>query len=651
MRMATRRSRRCIAIGGATAAVGMALAGAVAFATPGAISAPQITRFTPHLTWDDGETATSYTVQRSAASCAGTFSDVGTPTTDKAFDDTGLQPGGAEDNTYCYRVVGHYADGDRTSTGTASVLYDTTPPPAPDVSAGQNPVAGRPTLTWTSSNQNTYRVSRGGSVVDPSVMPPWTDPAALSPGTYDYSVVAQDQAGNASSAGTVSIIVIPASLTAPRSISAASPTNTVPHLAWEPPVTFAVTSWRIYRDGAVLTTLNDAALGSYDDTSLATQGPHLYAVQAMSGGTAGDLSSSVAVTFDTKPPALDPARATANPNGSISISWPDAVDPSPGAGVASYVVRRADGSSAPPDASSGAAVCALAPPATACTDANTKNDSAYSYAIFAIDGAGNVARREASARASDVVPPAPVTGLEVTRFDRTYARLAWDAPRNTTADVAGYRVLQLRPGDKAPLNPVDGTLVCRNDNRQNTICDALRLVPGKKVTFAVYAYDDVPNYSTPTLISMVPHSIDHTPPHKPTKVKLTHSGLKYTLSWVSPRDLDLSKFRVTLHDKGPAKRPSLGKAVVTGRVLHATFKLKAGQKVYVTLFALDVSGNFSKVSKRIVAPGQAIVAKSKNKNVKKPAKKKPAIKKPVKKKPARKKAVPEKPVSVTIQKA
>ena len=73
--------------------------------------------------------------------------------------------------------------------------------------------------------------------------------------------------------------------------------------------------------------------------------------------------------------------------------------------------------------------------------------------------------------------------------------------------------------------------------------------------FAVYAYDEVPNYSSPVLISMVPHSVDHKPPHKPTKVRLTRQGLRYTLKWVSPRDVDLAKFRVTLYDKGPAPRP------------------------------------------------------------------------------------------------
>ena len=74
--------------------------------------------------------------------------------------------------------------------------------------------------------------------------------------------------------------------------------------------------------------------------------------------------------------------------------------------------------------------------------------------------------------------------------------------------------------------------------------------------------------------------------------------------------------------------------VAQGRVLHATFTLKPGKRTYVTLFALDVVGNFSKVSKLMVAAGTAVVPKSKkkkpagNKTVKKPAVKKPAVKKP-----------------------
>ena len=83
---------------------------------------------------------------------------------------------------------------------------------------------------------------------------------------------------------------------------------------------------------------------------------------------------------------------------------------------------------------------------------------------------------------------------------------------------------------------------------------------------------------------------------------------------------------------------------MTGRVLHATFTLAAGQKVYVNLFALDVSGNFSRVTKYVVVP--AIVTRSKHKV----AKQKPKTTTP-KKTVAKKKAKPSKPVAVTIQKA
>ena len=109
---------------------------------------------------------------------------------------------------------------------------------------------------------------------------------------------------------------------------------------------------------------------------------------------------------------------------------------------------------------------------------------------------------------------------------------------------------------------------------------------------------------------MTPHNIDNTPPHKPTKVKLTHVGLTYTLRWVSPRDKDLSKFRVTLYKNGPAPRPSKGKAVITGRVLRASFTLKAGQIVYVNLFAIDLSGNWSRVTRLIVMPDKLGGAKA-----------------------------------------
>jgi hypothetical protein len=727
MRMAARRKRSWLVIGGSTAAIAMSVWGAAAMGALTGLSATSPTHVAAQLTWSDGAAATGYDVERSPGMCPGTFTapPLVTGIPDTSFTDS-LQPDGA----YCYRVTGHYAT-TPDSVMTKDVRLDTTPPtapvisfspppsgsalqgtvtivpsssdpggadatgvasyvisvdgggplpgtqwdttlgsdgthtlhataidgagnasptttmqvavknslPAPPAVSAQSPVAGRPTLTWPTALGESYDILRDGSFKAGNLTAgQWTDQDALPPGTYVYVVTATDAANHTTSSAPVSVTVIPPDVTAPRSVSANSPTSTVPHVTWEPPVTFAVLNWRVFRDGVVVAPALPAAASSFDDATLTAQGPHMYVVQAVNGATSGVASSPVSVTYDSMPPALASATATALPDGSISVDWPAAIDPSPGSGLATYVVRR--GTTPPADMSSGTAVCTLTAPDTGCVDRATTNGTFYGYSVFAVDGAGNFDRREASAKASDTVAPDAVTGLKVASFDFSYARLVWNVPALTgaNADLAGYRVVQLRRGAKAPLNPQDGTVVCRDVDPGNARCDVLNLERGKKVTFAVYAFDAVPNYSAPRLISMVPHSVDHTPPHKPTKVRLTHSRLNYLLTWKSPRDIDLSKFRVTLYDKKPPTRPSLGRAVVTGRVLHASFTLKPGRKVYVTLFALDVSGNFSRVTKLVVAPG-TIVTRSKHKVVKKAAaKKKTAPKK--KTVPKKKKTVP-----------
>jgi hypothetical protein len=535
---------------------------------------------------------------------------------------------GAGGGTYTVRA--HAIDRAGTPADvTAVVTIDNTPPTAPTVQPLQSPSTGSPILVWTAEAGVTYHVARTSSTgpgprafADPAA-PFWQDPDTLPPGAYTYVVTATDAAGNPAASAPVSVAVISPSLTAPRAISATSPTNAVPHLSWQPPVSFLVGGWNIYRDGALLTTLNDPAASSYDDAGLSAQGAHTYSVRAVNGNSSGDMSSLVSVTYDTVAPALAAATATANPDGSVTVNWPDATDPTPGSGVAKYVVQRLAGSSPPSAPSAGINVCTLTPPTNGCIDSATKNNTLYSYGIFAIDAASNVAFRSASARSVDTLPPDPVAGLKIVSSDRTYARLGWAIPglKGADSDLAGYRVLQLRTVGKPPLNPNDGRVVCRNDDPKDNVCDVLNLVTGKKVSFAVYAYDAVPNYSAPQIVTVTPHKTDNTPPHKPTKVTLTHAGLTYTLKWASPRDADLSKFRVTLYDKGPAA-PKKGKAVVNGRVLHATFTLRPGQIVYANLFALDVSGNFSRVTRLIVVPDK--LARSKHKLVKKKAKSKTA---------------------------
>ena len=97
------------------------------------------------------------------------------------------------------------------------------------------------------------------------------------------------------------------------------------------------------------------------------------------------------------------------------------------------------------------------------------------------------------------------------------------------------------------------------------------------MTFAIYAEDAVPNQSAPALVTLTPNSNDQKKPGVPKKVRIKRVGARITMTWVSPKDRDLSKFRVTLFNNGPAVRPSKGKAVVTGRVLHASFTLGRGR--------------------------------------------------------------------------
>ena len=175
--------------------------------------------------------------------------------------------------------------------------------------------------------------------------------------------------------------------------------------------------------------------------------------------------------------------------------------------------------------------------------------------------------------------------------------------------------MKLGAGITKPTNPRDGTEVCPGLSFRDNDCFVQNLTTGQKVTFAIYAADAVPNFSTPALVTITPNSSDHKKPGLAKKVRIKRVGAKITMTWVSPKDRDLSKFRVTLYNNGPASRPSKGKAVVTGRVLHASFTLKAGQVVYVNLFAIDLSGNWSRVTRLIVMPDKLFASKSKHKKV------------------------------------
>ena len=271
--------------------------------------------------------------------------------------------------TYTLRAVATDR-ADNQATTDVAVTIDNIAPDKPVLSA-PSPVAGPPTLFWDAQGF-TYTVSRDGSPL--GAIPAtgsWTDPINPGVGLHTYVLTATDGALNSTSS-SVTVQVISASATAPRNVSAASPTNAVPHLTWQKPTTFAVTSWQVSRDGAVVASIGDPNVMTFDDAAVGQQGPHTYSVTALSGATPGDPSAPVTVTYDTTPPTLGPAVGASDATGAVGVSWPAAADPQPGSGVTTYIVRRGAQTSPPRDPTDGTSVCTVPLPGpTACLDSAT----------------------------------------------------------------------------------------------------------------------------------------------------------------------------------------------------------------------------------------------------------------------------------------
>src|SRR4029077_12782757 len=296
--------------------------------------------------------------------------------------------------------------------------------------------------TTFASGIDHYDVYRDGSKVNSTAIPAagpysWSDTAsssnspAVTSGTYTYTVVAVDNAGNASAASPgLSIVLDPQSLSAPTSVSAtATPTNQRPQVSWVAPSAtpgFTLDHYRVLRNGVFLQSVSGPSFT--DATPSLADSTYTYQVIATDSADSafGAASAPVSVVYDTTAPAT-PAGVSAGAalDGSVSVGWAASGDGA-GSGVARYVVRRALSSTPPATAADGAAPCQVT--VTSCGDATTLTGKLYSYAVFAIDRAGNtsLAGNSSTVTARDQLPPAKPTGLGATPGNGT-VDLHWAA--------------------------------------------------------------------------------------------------------------------------------------------------------------------------------------------------------------------------------
>ncbi len=216
------------------------------------------------------------------------------------------------DGLYQIRAVATDLANHTQESSVTSVRVDNTDPGTPLTPTGLTPVSASPTIGFTAATDGGsgiahYDVYRDGTPVGPQVPVgsggpyTWSDTGLSAAGSYDYTVVAVDAAGNESSAsGALTIYLDPSGQSTPTSVAAlANPTSQRPQISWGAPVFFAVDHYSVYRGGSFVM---DTTATTFTDLT-AGDGSHTYQVVAKdSSNVAGIASAPVTILFDTAAP-------------------------------------------------------------------------------------------------------------------------------------------------------------------------------------------------------------------------------------------------------------------------------------------------------------------------------------------------------------
>ena len=179
------------------------------------------------------------------------------------------------------------------------------------------------------------------------------------------------------------------SVTTPQNVSATSPTNTTPHISWQPPVSFVVTGWQVLRDGVVV---NDATIRAPAASTM-----HRLPARACTRTSCERRAAPILAMRQLRSPSsttpLPPCARAADchpESRRLRLALVGAGSRSaPGSGSPDYIVRRGSQGPRRPIRRAAPAICTAVTTATGCVDSNTASGSIYGYSVFAVDGAGN----------------------------------------------------------------------------------------------------------------------------------------------------------------------------------------------------------------------------------------------------------------------
>ncbi len=590
------------------------------------------TTTTEALTWTNPTDAdyAGVMIRRAAGGTAPSSATAGTLVTDTtatatSFTDTGLTPS----TQYSYAFFAHdaipnYAAGvDLTNTTLAPP--DTTPPGVV-TGLSATPTTTTVALSWTNPTDADYagvmirraigstppNSTTSGTFVANITTPgaTFTD-TALSPTTqYSYALFTYDGVPNYSAGtGVTTTTLTPPDTTPPGPVTAvsATPGNTSVALSWTRPGDSDYTGVMIRRAvGATApssptagTLVSDVAspTSTITDSGLASGTQYSYAFFAHDAvpnyATGVDVTTTTTVPPDTTPPG-NVTGLTATPSTtSVALSWTNPGD----SDYAGVMIRRATGSTPPSSITSGQLVAKVTTPGTTYTDSGLASGTQYAYALFAYDGVPNYASGDdievATTVPPDTTPPGNVTGLTATPSTTSVA-LSWTDPGDS--DYAGV-MIRRTTGSTPPSSITDGQLVTDVTTPGTTYTDS-GLSSGTQYSYALFAYDGVPNYASGTDVTTTTTTPpDTTPPGPVSALTATPTSDSVALSWTNPGDSDYTGVTIRrATGDTPPTTPTDGDPVTDVAAPGTTYTdsgLDAGTDYSYSFFAHDGSGNYS----------------------------------------------------------
>jgi fibronectin type 3 domain-containing protein len=329
-----------------------------------------------------------------------------------------------------------------------------------------------------------------------------------------------------------------------------------------------VAGYEIRRNGALVGDVGPVT--SYQDLAVTLGATYSYSVRAFdNGGNISQASAPVSVTvIDTVPPTPATLAGAASAATEIDLTWSGATDD---VRVTGYQVLR--------DSSLIATLGAV----TSYPDTGVAESSTHTYAVYALDAAGNISASSnvITVTTRDVTPPTAPTAPAATAVSSTEIDVSWTASTDNFG-VAGYTVF--RGGVQVGTVAAPAT----------TYVD-LTVLPLTAYTYTIQAADAAGNISPLSVGASATTPADTTPPTAPVVVATPISGTQVGLTWSGATD-NVAITRYTVFRDGKKVINLAGSIAAytdTGLISMTTYTY--------TIRASDAAGNQSVPSVPVIA--------------------------------------------------